>query len=306
MKWHTDTTKLWTRSTAENLFNVMYTDPLRDEIMYWLTPRDAVEFVVATGILFSNKDMAKYTSAFKYIITNRRWLMKKMKEGFTFTMMGTNLCTMMDYNVGSDRAYDVLRNHSINAWSFRVVHVTLIVTNDEHYIPCTEEFMPMHLFLTSKNHEHTDENTVADINGIVSRYVQTNWNGIKIHIACPITNQITFGPLTINDKICRLVPHQAYLKRSRRIYATSYSHMSNGKCMISRVIEPVLSVGRQLRSRERVLFEIEVQLPSNKGMKMMVYTVLEPNAMGGTAVPDTARVYGQKHGHSGKASWPGI
>ncbi|KAK5754898.1 hypothetical protein LTS12_015021 [Elasticomyces elasticus] len=162
--------RLHTRSTARSLFEVM----------------DAVEFVIATGILFSNEDVAKYTSVFKYIITDRRWLTKKMKEGYTFTMMGRSLCAMMDYNVGSDRALRRAQEPLRECLELQGHAHHLIVTNDKHFIPCTKEFMPMHLFLNSVGHEHIEENTITDSAGIVTRCTQTNWNGIKIHIACPI------------------------------------------------------------------------------------------------------------------------
>ncbi|KAK3613255.1 hypothetical protein LTR56_027990 [Elasticomyces elasticus] len=73
--------------------------------------------------------------------------------------------------------------------------------------------------------------------------------------------------------MCHLAPEEAYRKGTRRIYTTNYSHVVSNEHTIMKRIEPVLSIWHQPRSKERVLFEVEVKVPSNKGMKMMVYTV---------------------------------
>jgi hypothetical protein len=59
----------------------MNVDLLRDNIMDQLTPMDAVNIVTGTGIKFSTEDMDKYTSFFKYIVRNRRWLAQRMQDG---------------------------------------------------------------------------------------------------------------------------------------------------------------------------------------------------------------------------------
>ncbi|KAK3060555.1 hypothetical protein LTR53_020073, partial [Teratosphaeriaceae sp. CCFEE 6253] len=99
----------------------MHIDPVRDEIMYWLTPKDLVELVIAAGILFSDQNMVEYTSMFKYITTDRCWFMNKIKGGYMFTIMGTDLYTLVDYSVDSNGSYDVLRNRSITIPRFKTV-----------------------------------------------------------------------------------------------------------------------------------------------------------------------------------------
>ncbi|KAK5734191.1 hypothetical protein LTS12_026773 [Elasticomyces elasticus] len=272
-RWHTNETRLWTRSTAEDLFKVMHIDPVRDEIMYWLTPKDAIHFVVGSGIIFSKEDMIRYTSLFKYIIPDRRWLMNKIRDGYTFTAIGTTLHATMDYNIGSNENRVVHRSSFGTLYQLYIIHITLIVTKDEHFVPCTEEFLPMHAFMKSSNHEHMRGNTVTDSTETTTRYLQTTWNGIKIEIACPLSNQLTSEPLVINDKMCHLAPEEAYRKGTRRIYTTNYSHVVSNEHTIMKRIEPVLSIWHQPRSKEGVLFEVEIKVPSNKGMKMMVYTV---------------------------------
>ena len=88
--------------------------------------------------------------------------MTKTKEGYTFTVMSTNLHTMMNGSINSDRIYTTLRGHSLHIWGPKVIHVSLIVTKDGSFIPCTEEFMPTHLFSEYNGDGYVKTTSITD------------------------------------------------------------------------------------------------------------------------------------------------
>lgn len=98
-KWHRDTIYLWDKSDATSMLELMTPELIRDGAAYWLTPMDMVNFVVATGVMLPERDMAKYTSPFRYVITDRKWMLDKIERGHTFTIMGSSLLTLMDANI---------------------------------------------------------------------------------------------------------------------------------------------------------------------------------------------------------------
>ncbi|PPJ52941.1 hypothetical protein CBER1_11656 [Cercospora berteroae] len=217
--------------------------------------------------------MGIYTSIFKYIVPNRRWLMDKMKLGYKFTAMGSCLTTIMDYNVGSARAYGVLRNHSPNAWVFRTMHVTLIVTKHGRFVPCTDEFMPSHLLLLSNDNKNRAASANTSKTDYLSRYVESDCNGIKIKITFPLIDQSTSETLFIDDELYKMVPHVAYRKGTRWCNAIRYCYISETRCVISQPIKPVLSDQTMPGPYNGVLFQIITSLPSKSGGKRVLYVV---------------------------------
>jgi hypothetical protein len=263
-----------TNSPNKNMLlsTIMKTDLIRDEIMYWMTPMDALNLRLTCRDMVPNKDMAKYTSIFKYIIPDRRWLMNKMKEGYTFTIMGSYLTTIMDYNAGSDRAYGVLRNHSPNAWAFRSMPITLIVTKNGRFVPCTDEFMPNHVLLSSNDNKNVTMNLTSPTMEDTTRIVQSDWNGIKIKITFPIVDQTTSETLFIDDKMYEMVPRAAYQKGTRDSNMIRYCHMSQDRCTITKPIGPLLMDTTHMY--HEALFGVMTSLPnSRKTGKRVVYVI---------------------------------
>ena len=140
-KLHTDNSYLSNKSDAADTFKVMSIDHIRDEVMYWLTPMDTVNFIVGIGIFFTTTDMAKYTSPFKYVIPDRTWMIKRIEEGFDFTLISSNLLHMMDAGltvVASRQGRPPQNNDIIDSKA----GMLLVVTKDKMFVPCTDEFMP--------------------------------------------------------------------------------------------------------------------------------------------------------------------
>lgn len=258
------------------LSTMMNTDLIRDEIMYWMTPMDALNLRLTCRDMVPNEDMAKYTSIFKYIIPNRRWLMNKMNEGYTFTIIGSHLTTIMDYNVGSDRAYGVLQNHFPYSWSWvlrPMLPITLIVTKNGRFVPCTDEFMPDHVLLSSNDKRNlTGMNLTSPRMHGTTRIVQSDWDGIKIKIILPIVDQTTSETLFIDDEMYEMVPRAAYQKGTRDINMIRYCHSRQDRCTITKLIGPVLTDNTHMY--DTVLFGVMTSLPNRKKTgKTVVYAI---------------------------------
>ncbi|KAK0787300.1 hypothetical protein LTR75_012926 [Friedmanniomyces endolithicus] len=210
-KWHKDTIEIWSKSTAKSLFSIMSIDPIRDEVMYWLTPRDAVEFTVATGILFSEEDMAKYTNIFKQLISNRRWLLNMISEGYQFTAVGTYLDSIADSKMHKDP--------DRVAFMCRVIDVILFVTKNEKFIPCTDLFMPTHLTM---------------------RVVR---NELSIRILCPIESGSTDVPMFLSPSVYDMALVNAFDGPYPMDYSIKYAHMVNDRC---RIVGPITGLGNKM------------------------------------------------------------
>ncbi|KAK5680134.1 hypothetical protein LTR17_027556 [Elasticomyces elasticus] len=107
-----------------NVHMTMEVDILRDEIMDKLTPLDVINFLVATGMKFERKDVVKYTNIFK------RWLLSKLSEGLTFTILSPDLRLIAQPNVLS------LANRYSSSWT--PMPAILIMTKEGKFIPHTD------------------------------------------------------------------------------------------------------------------------------------------------------------------------
>lgn len=232
-KWHKDTIEIWSKSTAKSLFSIMSIDPIRDEVMYWLTPRDAVEFTVATGILFSEEDMAKYTNIFKQLISNRRWLLNMISEGYQFTAVGTYLDSIADSKMHKDP--------DRVAFMCRVIDVILFVTKDEKFIPCTDLFMPTHLFMTGA----TDEIMKMYDNSHMpaTRTMRVVRNELSIRILCPIESGSTDVPMFLSPSVYDMALVNAFDGPYPMDYSIKYAHMVNDRC---RIVGPITGLGNKM------------------------------------------------------------
>jgi hypothetical protein len=123
------------------LSKLMYVDIIRDKVMDQVAPIDVVNFVIGTGIRFSKKDMERYKSIFKYIIPNRRWLQTKLRQNYTFTVMGTDLHMLPD-PITNELGTRFWRNFMYPPTTqSRYMYLIMIIAKDGHTVPCTVEFL---------------------------------------------------------------------------------------------------------------------------------------------------------------------
>ena len=52
--------------------------------------------MMATRLRYGKGSEAMYTSIFKYVIPNRRWLIKMLDDGYTFTLLTTSFKEIME------------------------------------------------------------------------------------------------------------------------------------------------------------------------------------------------------------------
>ena len=130
MKWHTNETRLWLKSSAMMLFRIVSVDTIRDEIMQWPGPAEVVQFVIASGILFNEKDMIKYMSMLKYIIPDGKWLLSKMEKVYTFTVVSPELSNIIGANTHVDARTDPTTKMILDKRVSSCSTAALIVTKD--------------------------------------------------------------------------------------------------------------------------------------------------------------------------------
>ncbi len=255
MAWHTDKTRLSHKSSASDLFKIMSIDPIRDEVMYWLSPMDAVQFVVGTGVLFSEEDMAKYTSIFKYVVPNRGWLMNMVKNGYTFTIVGRRLNEMTDR--GAMEAWDPDTTKYVHTIKDKVVSLILFVTRDESFIACDSTFMPTHLFQIASNDKVTEEyknNTTPE-----ARIMVIVRHGVSITIKCPMTSWTTDVPLYLNSDTYENALADTHDGPHLQVYATKYAHMTKNRVMIKGPIRDVVDAEYTFTDAALNLFSIQTR-----------------------------------------------
>jgi hypothetical protein len=126
---------------STNLRTLMDVDIVRDKVMDQVAPIDVVNFVIGTGIKFSKEDMERYKSIFKYIIPNRRWLRCKLEEGYSFTVVGTDLDMLSDPIKNGLGTREWINLRSCPRISTRHMWMLMIVVKDGHTIPCSNEFL---------------------------------------------------------------------------------------------------------------------------------------------------------------------
>lgn len=123
------------------LITLMNANTIRDEVMYWLMPMDALNLRLTCQNMVPNEDMPKYTSVFKYIMPDRAWLMNKMMQGYNFTIINPYLRSMMMRKMPPIANTCMAKHES----GLKHVNITLIVTKDDSFLECTHEFMPTHI-----------------------------------------------------------------------------------------------------------------------------------------------------------------
>ena len=213
MKWHKDDIWLSNKSISLGLFEMISVDLVRDDIMYWLTPIDVLNFVIATGIMPSCADMCNYTNLFRYFLRERAWIIKKLNAGYNFTILSPTLSDLVQSNFS---------NKPLN----KTVTVALLITKNEMFVPCTEEFAHKRLFLhpSVRNvvegmwHTPTPE----------ARVVRGEMENITFEIVLPIARGPTSLPMFLSwgayqGALC----HDEALERETETEPMSqYAHMT--------------------------------------------------------------------------------
>ena len=258
MTWHTDKTRLSYKSDAFNLFTIMVAEPIKDEIMHWLTPMDVIQFTIGTGVLFSEKDMAKYTSVFRYVITDRRWLRSRMLEGFHFTILSPYITELMNQNR--------IKNHAATVRTTNTFCV--IVTKNGHFVPCTMEFAPSSVFWYPGSDRKAMKDTTETNVEPQTRCMRVTGNEMVNTILCPLSSQSTYFPLFLNnDLYARAIMNLDMCmtlqgERGKRINTTQYTHATQGRDKIVTLFGAVRSNKYAFKDLTSNLFS--VTMPSGR------------------------------------------
>lgn len=242
------------KSNALSLLKLMSIDPIRDEIIYWLSPKDVVEFVIATGIVFEQNDMCVYTNIFKHFISDRRWLIDKINEGYTFTIIGRRLneiVTGIRHTVNNE--YNDNHPFMNNEWSVMLI---LIVTKNNNVIPCDNRFMSRHVFLNSQDERHQD--IVHIDTGYPTRCIRKISYGLKIDINCILESGSTSNHIFVCPKICGDSFADSYDNCHVAEYATTYIHANK---LTSKIVGPIypISDDEHTDSTTNHLFSVKIQ-----------------------------------------------
>ncbi|PPJ59708.1 hypothetical protein CBER1_10551 [Cercospora berteroae] len=216
----------------------MQLDTIRDDVMYWLEPMDALNLRLTCRSMIPTEDMPRYTSVFKYIIPNRGWLCRKMKEGYNLTIISEGLKKMMQ------RKACITSEHPI-------IDAFLVVTRNERLIACTEDFLPTHLFAMAANDgtesiHHGQKDHVTD----TTRTLSLRRFGLKINLTC---RTAWFNHTIIICPNIKAAFRGIKTGMSPDSYDTAYAHMNFGTCQIQRPVSDRCSF-EGIKARTKTLF----------------------------------------------------
>jgi hypothetical protein len=206
---------------SERLAKLLKTPVIMDVIMGQLSPLSAQNLLEAISIDVETDDRttSKYKSIFKFIIPNRGWLMRKVREDHVFTIITQDANRLMDlpcHAQHKDGTETTLR-------------LILFVTRDHQFIPCTTAFMPTDLFLDGPrcahlvndmvdNKSHPKTRTIIMRLDGVTIIVQMLLSGTSVHIPVYLDSE-TFGDIMSRDDTsaeeCATAPSYAHAEKSR-------------------------------------------------------------------------------------------
>ncbi|KAK6433876.1 hypothetical protein LTR95_009942 [Oleoguttula sp. CCFEE 5521] len=196
-------------------------------------PKDVVEFVVATGVSFGGQYMGKYTSVFKLIIPDRAWLVRKIAEGYTFTIVGRNLSWAMIEEIPTDQTKI--------AFAINTIDLGLFVTKDDRLISCTDSFVPKYLFMMGA------ADKVKEVNNIgytpTTRTITAIRGKIRIRIICPTKSRYVIISMLLNSYLYSSVLFNGIDRTHATKYEIIYAHMVKGK---RKVIGPIKDRGSSM------------------------------------------------------------
>ncbi|KXT06132.1 hypothetical protein AC578_1273 [Pseudocercospora eumusae] len=272
-----DAEKQTKRKIHTDLATIMRLEPLRDEVMYWLTPLDALNLRLTRKDMIPPEDMGKYTSIFKYVIPNRRWLMNKMEDGYNFTIVSGSLNELMHRNAGSVSLAKKVWNSFRYVYANRIACVILIVTRGERFIPCTKEFVDKRLFASTIEDEKMIRDETSDIDEPPTRTLSKFMNGLRIEIMCPLVSSTT-------DLTLHLSPY-TYLEAFAITYGDTdkcealYAHMSRDACRIVGLIANTWAENLTFEKWSKTLFSIRTSVDRGVAGCSMLLHIGKPDHM---------------------------
>jgi hypothetical protein len=129
-------------SSNQSLSKAMSNVIVRDLVMDQISPRDAQNFEEGSSIPFYTEEKNRYTSLFKMIIPDRKWLQTKLQDGYKFTIVSGDMQQLNNMSVYSDK----------EAASMTSISLALFVTKNGEMVSCTEEFMPKSAFMSGSQY----------------------------------------------------------------------------------------------------------------------------------------------------------
>lgn len=207
----------------------MNTPPIMDQIMYWLTPMDSLNLRLTCRAMLPDKILRRHTSPFTHIIPNRPWLMKKISEGYTFTLV----CSQIDSLMKAILLPDGVENTGAGLHPGPLsIEALLVVTRKEHVISCSEEFIPLHLFQATGDEQGSDE--YADTGPVQYRTVRTARNRLSLTTVMPMGfGELPSPPCIIVPTSVIELPRLIRTSYNGRInFAIAYAHASKDKTIV--------------------------------------------------------------------------
>lgn len=119
-------------NTSQMWNELMCARPVMESIWNQLAPADVRRLNIAINIEFTNKEKDRYQYPFKTIIADRKWIDKMCNNGYTFTLVSSQMDLIDDPSLSIDK--------SVN------VSVLMFATKDGMIIPLTNEIMPASVF----------------------------------------------------------------------------------------------------------------------------------------------------------------